>query len=60
MIAEVVGFKGRLVFDKSKPDGTPRKLMDIGRLIGLGWIPPPAGSLRKGLQETYSDYRRNL
>ncbi|MGH9494434.1 MAG: GDP-L-fucose synthase family protein, partial [Candidatus Sulfotelmatobacter sp.] len=39
LIAMVVGFNGRLVFDTSKPDGTPRKLMDISRLIALGWRP---------------------
>ncbi|NQV53437.1 MAG: GDP-L-fucose synthase [Flavobacteriales bacterium] len=37
IVARVTGFKGRLVFDTSKPDGTPRKLMDVGRLHRLGW-----------------------
>jgi len=37
IIARVVGFEGRLVFDASKPDGTPRKLLDVSRLSGLGW-----------------------
>lgn len=37
MIKEIVGFGGSLVFDTSKPDGTPRKLMDVGRINGLGW-----------------------
>lgn len=53
-IMEVVGFKGDLIFDSSKPDGTPRKLLDVGALSGLGWnsrIP-----LREGLQDTYRDY----
>lgn len=59
LIAEVVGFKGRLVFDSSKPDGTPRKLLDIGRLTTLGWLPPP-GSLREGLHKAYSDFCENL
>ena len=36
-VARVIGFKGELVFDSSKPDGTPRKLMDVARLHGLGW-----------------------
>ena len=36
-VARVLGFRGELVFDSSKPDGTPRKLMDVGRLHGLGW-----------------------
>ncbi len=56
LIADVVGFQGRLAFDTSKPDGTPRKLMDIGRLRNLGWNPPPAESLREGLQRAYRDY----
>lgn len=53
-IMKVVGFKGDLIFDSSKPDGTPRKLLDVGALSGLGWnsrIP-----LREGLQDTYRDY----
>ena len=53
-IMEVVGFKGDLIFDASKPDGTPRKLLDVGALSRLGWnyrIP-----LREGLQDTYRDY----
>jgi GDP-L-fucose synthase len=56
LVAEVVGFQGRLAFDTSKPDGTPRKLMDIDRLRKLGWNPPSAGSLREGLQLAYRDY----
>jgi GDP-L-fucose synthase len=56
LVAEVVGFVGRLKFDTSKPDGTPRKLMDIGRLRKFGWNPPPAKSLRDGLQKAYRDY----
>ena len=50
-LAEVVGFKGELAFDSSKPDGTPRKLLDVGRLNALGWR---AGTmLRQGLEQTY-------
>ena len=48
-IAKVLGYEGRLVFDSSKPDGTPRKLMDSGRLMALGWKPKvhlDEGSLR--------------
>jgi GDP-L-fucose synthase len=37
MVCRVVGFSGELVFDTSKPDGTPRKLMDVSRMHGLGW-----------------------
>jgi GDP-L-fucose synthase len=60
IVAGVVGFQGRLAFDTSKPDGTPRKLMDIDRLRKLGWNPPPAESLREGLQLAYRDYLQSL
>lgn len=53
LICEVVGYEGRLEFDTSKPDGTPRKLMDSGRLRALGWA--PGISLRDGLASTYAD-----
>jgi GDP-L-fucose synthase len=56
MIQRVTGFKGCLTFDASKPDGTPRKLLDVSKLNGLGWkasIP-----LERGLAETYAWYRR--
>jgi GDP-L-fucose synthase len=56
LVADVVGFQGRMAFDSSKPDGTPRKLMDIDRLRKLGWNPPPAESLREGLKRAYRDY----
>jgi GDP-L-fucose synthase len=51
MVAEVVGFKGRLVFDASKPDGTPRKLLDSGRLEALGWRAQI--ELRDGIARAY-------
>ena len=51
MIAEVTGFKGRITFDASKPDGTMRKLMDSARLNAMGWTPRVA--LADGLGETY-------
>jgi len=51
MIGEITGFRGRVRFDPSKPDGTPRKLLDVTRLAALGW---KAGiSLRRGIEETY-------
>ena len=50
-IAEVTGFKGRLVFDTSKPDGTPRKLMDVSRLADMGWR--ARIGLREGLEQAY-------
>ena len=57
-IAKVTGFTGRLTFDSSKPDGTPRKLMDVSRLKGLGWhstIP-----LEAGLRNAYDWYLENV
>jgi GDP-L-fucose synthase len=53
-VQEVVGFKGDLVFDASKPDGTPRKLLDVSRLTSLGWAPKV--TLRKGIELAYRDY----
>ncbi len=55
LIAQVVGFSGSLVFDTSKPDGTPRKLLDVNRLAGLGW--KPLTDLREGLIRTYRDFQ---
>jgi GDP-L-fucose synthase len=56
MIADVVGFKGTIAFDTSKPDGTPRKLLDVSRLTRLGW--KPSVSLRNGLELAYGAFRR--
>jgi GDP-L-fucose synthase len=51
LIREVTGYRGRLAFDASKPDGTPRKLLDVSRLRALGW--KSRTSLRDGLDQTY-------
>lgn len=56
-IARIVGFEGELVFDTSKPDGTPRKLLDTTRLSGLGW--KAATGLEEGLEETYAWFLEN-
>jgi GDP-L-fucose synthase len=53
-VAEVVGFKGDLVFDRSKPDGTPRKLLDVSRLKAMGW--KPKVELREGIKLAYADF----
>jgi GDP-L-fucose synthase len=54
IIAEVVGFEGRLVFDASKPDGTPRKLLDTSRLTDMGW--KPKIKLVDGIKATYNEF----
>jgi GDP-L-fucose synthase len=51
LVAGIVGFTGRLAFDASKPDGTPRKLLDVGRLSALGW--KPSITLEEGVRGTY-------
>jgi GDP-L-fucose synthase len=56
-VAEVVGFDGRLAFDHEKPDGTPRKLLDISRMRALGWQPTTA--LDEGLRRTYDWFLTN-
>jgi GDP-L-fucose synthase len=55
LICQIVGFEGEVVHDHSKPDGTPRKLLDSSKLRSLGWR--PRVSLDIGLRETYQDYR---
>lgn len=57
LIADVVGFKGRFTFDATKPDGTPRKLLDCGRIHGLGW--KAKIGLRDGIARTYEWYKAN-
>ena len=56
-VAKVVGYQGRIVFDASKPDGAPRKLMDVSRLKQLGW--QAQVSLEQGLQQTYQWFLQN-
>jgi len=51
LIRKVVGFEGELVFDETKPDGTPQKLLDVGRLRSLGW--EPKIPLEQGVEQTY-------
>ncbi|MDD5452486.1 MAG: GDP-L-fucose synthase [Desulfovibrionales bacterium] len=54
---EVVGLEGELIFDTTKPDGTPRKLLDVSKLKGLGW--EPRIGLRDGIRRTYEWYRQS-
>lgn len=53
-IGDVIGYTGRIAFDTTKPDGTPRKLLDVGRLRNLGWRPQV--SLHEGLKLSYEDF----
>ncbi|MFJ9753594.1 GDP-L-fucose synthase family protein [Streptomyces sp. NPDC101149] len=57
-VAEVTGFAGRISWDTTRPDGTPRKLLDISRLAQLGW--KPAVPLRDGIATTYAHWRGGL
>jgi len=55
LVAEVVGYRGKIVWDRSRPDGTPQKLLDLSRLNALGWFPKT--DLRKGIERTYRWYQ---
>ncbi|MBZ8118809.1 GDP-L-fucose synthase [Roseovarius sp. LXJ103] len=57
MVADVTGYKGRIAYDSDKPDGTPRKLMDVSRLACMGWR--ARTGLQDGLRETYDWYKGN-
>jgi GDP-L-fucose synthase len=57
LVGEAVGFGGSLTFDTTKPDGTPRKVMDSGRLLALGWA--PAIPLEDGIVSTYRWFLEN-
>jgi GDP-L-fucose synthase len=57
LVKEIVGFEGEIVQDTTKPDGTPRKLLDVSRLHALGWrakVP-----LREGIEQTYRWFLEN-
>jgi GDP-L-fucose synthase len=54
LVGETVGFRGRIVFDARRPDGTPRKLLDVGKLQALGWR--ATMPLREGLRHTYAAF----
>jgi GDP-L-fucose synthase len=57
LIKKVVGYKGEIVFDRSKPDGTPRKLMDVSFLHSLGWTHKI--NLEQGIQGVYADFKQS-
>jgi GDP-L-fucose synthase len=58
LLVSVIDYKGRLLFDTTKPDGTPRKLLDVGRLTDLGWS--PTITLKAGVQSTYAWFLEHL
>lgn len=58
LIADIVGFNGKLTFDPTKPDGIPRKLLDVGLVRKLGW--EATRSLKSGLSLSYLDFKKNM
>ena len=56
LVAEIIGFKGKIVQDATKPDGTPRKLLDVSRIYSLGW--KYKTELREGIVQTYEFYKK--
>ena len=58
LIKEVVGFEGEIKYDTSKPDGTPQKLLDVGKLNSLGW--KSKISFREGIERTYEWYKEQI
>jgi GDP-L-fucose synthase len=58
IIAQITGFTGEVVFDPSKPDGTPKKLLDVSRINNLGW--KAATDLKSGIKKTYDWYLQNI
>ena len=58
LIKEIVGFEGGIIWDSSKPDGTPRKLLDVSRIGNLGWA--PGTELRSGITSTYQWYENQI
>jgi GDP-L-fucose synthase len=58
LVAEAVGFRGDITFDTSKPDGTPRKQLDVSKLLTLGWR--PRIGLREGIEQTYRWYVESI
>jgi len=58
VVKGIVGFEGMVDWDSSKPDGTPRKLLDVSRLVSLGWMPKK--ELTTGIGEVYVDFLNSL
>jgi len=58
LVGEVIGFRGNIIYDKSKPDGTPRKLMDVTKLNNLGW--KHSVGLKEGIKMAYNDFKNKF
>lgn len=58
VISDIIGFKGDFVWDTSKPNGTPRKVLNVDKIKSLGWTPQT--SLKDGIEKTYKWYKKNL
>jgi GDP-L-fucose synthase len=58
IVVSAIGYKGSIEFDDTKPDGTPRKLLDVTRLSELGWRPKIP--LQQGIESTYAWFREHL
>jgi len=57
IIKDIIGYDGEIIYDHTKPDGTPRKLMDSSRMYNLGW--KPVTGLKEGIQQAYNDFLTN-
>ena len=57
LVRDVVGYQGKIVYDRTRPDGPPQKLLDVSKLTALGWSPKV--SLRDGLAAAYADFLAN-
>jgi GDP-L-fucose synthase len=58
IVMDVIGFQGQIVFDATKPDGTPRKLMDVSKMSKLGWKAKTA--MRNGIAFAYEDFLQKI
>ena len=56
LVSDVIDYRGTIVFDPSRPDGTPRKLLDVSKMSALGW--KAFTSMREGLRQAYDDFLR--
>ena len=57
MISKIIDFKGQIIWDNTKPNGTPRKKLDCTRINNLGWYPKV--NLEEGIKETFLDFKKN-